>query len=315
MKRAQDDPVPLEFVRHTKQKQEFFDPRNLPAEMWTYIFSFIPQDLHAVFLLVCHAWKENVAEGYNLNTVTIFSLGYTELLKWKIRSYDGLQFDPSCAVSTALRGHLDTLEFINPYTQMAESVCEAAAIGGHLNVLQWLRKQSPPCPWNKKTCKAAARGGHMKVLQWLRKQSPPCPWNEQTCMAAAEGGNLDVLKWLRAHGCPWNKRTCQAAARGGHMEVLKWARKNGCPWDARTCAKAAGGGHLEVLKWLRDNGCPWDFRTPEAAFSNRRWDVLKWAIENGYHWRRRFHLVSEIQILRRYGREDIIALLNEHFHS
>jgi hypothetical protein len=38
----------------------------------------------------------------------------------------------------------------------------------------------------------------LEVLQWLRNQDPPCPWNEHTCTAAAANGNLDVLQWLRS---------------------------------------------------------------------------------------------------------------------
>jgi len=42
-----------------------------------------------------------------------------------------------------------------------------------LDVLQWLRSQEPPCPWDKRTCYAAAMYGHLDVLQWLRTQDPP----------------------------------------------------------------------------------------------------------------------------------------------
>ena len=39
----------------------------------------------------------------------------------------------------------------------------------------------------------SARAGKLELLQWLRAQDPPCPWNEGTCLAAAKGGHLKVL--------------------------------------------------------------------------------------------------------------------------
>ena len=44
--------------------------------------------------------------------------------------------------------------------------------------------------------------GWLSVLKWLRKQSPPCPWDANTCLAAAKEGHLEVLKWLKKNGCP-----------------------------------------------------------------------------------------------------------------
>jgi hypothetical protein len=50
-------------------------------------------------------------------------------------------------------------------------------------MLQWLRKQDPPCPWDSRACSNAAQRGHLEVLKWLRGQDPPCPWD-----SAAEDG-------------------------------------------------------------------------------------------------------------------------------
>ncbi len=42
-------------------------------------------------------------------------------------------------------------------------------------MLQWLRQQQPPCPWDEETCYYAAERGHLAMLQSLRQQQPPCP--------------------------------------------------------------------------------------------------------------------------------------------
>mmetsp|Transcript_8247 Transcript_8247/g.17064 ORF Transcript_8247/g.17064 Transcript_8247/m.17064 type:complete len:85 (+) Transcript_8247:1-255(+) len=52
----------------------------------------------------------------------------------------------------------------------------------------------------------AAMGGHLEVLQWLREEGSP--WNEYTCYdeytceVAARGGHLELLRWALENGCP-----------------------------------------------------------------------------------------------------------------
>jgi hypothetical protein len=84
-----------------------------------------------------------------------------------------------------------------------------AAGAGRLDVLEWLRSQDPPCPWDNTSfgmdsnaCTHAAYSGHLDVLVWLRSQDPPCPWDEWVCRYAAINGHLDVLEWAKANRCP-----------------------------------------------------------------------------------------------------------------
>jgi hypothetical protein len=91
-------------------------------------------------------------------------------------------------------------------------LCEVAAGGGHLKVLQWGRAQMPAAPWGVKTVSAAARGGHEQVLQWLRAQEPPCPWGVDSCAAAAQGGLRGVLRWMPP--CPWDAKTSIGGGEG-----------------------------------------------------------------------------------------------------
>ena len=69
-------------------------------------------------------------------------------------------------------------------------------------MLQWLRTQDPPCPWDESTCEAAAGGGHLEMLQWLRAQDPPCPWDVSTCTLAYDRGYVDILLWLVSQDPP-----------------------------------------------------------------------------------------------------------------
>jgi hypothetical protein len=48
-----------------------------------------------------------------------------------------------------------------------------AAWNGHLQIVQWLRAQDPPCPWDSGAVTAAAENGHLQIVQWLRAQDSP----------------------------------------------------------------------------------------------------------------------------------------------
>ena len=217
----------------------------------------------------------------------------------------------------AIAGDLEALQWARGHScPWDEDTCAAAARGGHLDVLQWMRSQDPPCPWNTWTCSVAAehghlgvlqwlrangcswdentssyaaRRGHLAVLQWLRSQDPPCPWDQQVCNEAARRGHLPTLQWLRSQDppCPWDDWTCMhVSAVEGHLPILQWARSQDPPgpWSNFTCAVAANSGHRVVLQWLRASGCPWDELTCSEAALGGRLEVLQWAREHGCPW-------------------------------
>ena len=104
------------------------------------------------------------------------------------------------------------------------------------------------------TC-AAAKNGHLEVLQWMRAQHPPCPWNSKVCYWAARNGHLEVLRWARSQGCPWHKGVPLIAARRGHLEVLVWLINEGFSHNKSKCREAAEDGGeraRKVLEWLNE---------------------------------------------------------------
>jgi hypothetical protein len=70
-------------------------------------------------------------------------------------------------------------------------------------------------------CEKAAEGGHLQVLQWAVEQG--CDMDQQVCSAAALYGHLELLKWARQHGAPWDEDVCTLAAGRGDLEMLQWA--------------------------------------------------------------------------------------------
>lgn len=127
----------------------------------------------------------------------------------------------------------------------------AAARGGHIETLAWLRDHG--CRFDDLVMPSAAEGGHIDAMAWLRDNGAEL--TSEACYWAAEAGQLDALRWLRANGCPWDKCTCLHAAYEGHLEILQWAMAGGCPCDPLATTFAVIGGHLDVAEWTLKQGC------------------------------------------------------------
>lgn len=126
--------------------------------------------------------------------------------------------------------------------KVKEVGAEEAARLGYLNTLMHLHARVRL--WQTEyLCEAAAMGGHLEVLQWLRVNN--CPWDRDTCAYAAMRGRFEFLKWARLNGCPWDGVTCATATHGKHLEILKWLCANGCPWRLYTRRDAKGLGYFE----------------------------------------------------------------------
>ena len=153
-----------------------------------------------------------------------------------------------------IRAFTDVIrDAIGEYGSITELSPTEAARRGCLGTLKSLHRRGRMM-FDKELCKAAARGGQLEVLQWLREND--CPWNADTYVGAAHGGKLKVLQWARKKGCPWDVMTCAAATECGNLEVLKWLRQNSCPWNLQNCASiAADIGHKKLSAWIV-NGTP-----------------------------------------------------------
>ena len=98
-------------------------------------------------------------------------------------------------------------------------------IGWPLEVLKWLRQQG--CRLDLEWCaQAAAYGGHSEVLKWC-KGAGYRSLNWRVCDIFAENSYLGLLQWARANRFLWDKTTCQAVAKGGttghpHLAPREW---------------------------------------------------------------------------------------------
>ncbi|WZN58864.1 hypothetical protein HKI87_01g03880 [Chloropicon roscoffensis] len=71
-------------------------------------------------------------------------------------------------------------------------------------------------------CTGAVMGGHLELLKFLRGMGTPCLW-PWCCTWAAKGGHLEVLKWLSTQSYHWSRSDCRdAALEYGHQHVIEW---------------------------------------------------------------------------------------------
>lgn len=136
----------------------------------------------------------------------------------------------------ALDGDLEFLKKVHEFdnTLINERTWAAAAEGGHIQILEWLKENK--ISLNNLVFEGAVSGGQIKVLDWAFENR--CSWNEDCCLVAASEGNFEVLKWLRAHGCPWDENVILVAFRERHLGIAKWARENGCPIPKKVFLKS-----------------------------------------------------------------------------
>ncbi len=201
-------------------------------------------------------------------TFIVVARRHLECLKWML-SADAPGGPCPCQLNTLsiVAGHhgLAALQWFHAHCQLSETLWnievtgEAARLGDQA-MLEWLRAQSPPVPWDACVCMAAAARGDISMLSWLRNQDPPAPWDEATTEVAAELPDMRTLIWLRAQDppCPWDASSCEAAAGAGLTDTLVWLRGQNppCPFSQDCTVAAAACGSIETLQWLLDNGCP-----------------------------------------------------------
>ena len=120
-------------------------------------------------------WNENIAKHFCYH-------GHLNYLPWlKIQEYP-YQWNSTLSQLAAMGGHLDVLIWLKQQDPPCpiDNICYIKAIiKGNLRIVQWLYQQK--IPWNIKCCTIAARYGYFHILQWLREQDPPCPWDEKVC--------------------------------------------------------------------------------------------------------------------------------------
>ena len=125
--------------------------------------------------------------------------GSVEILRWLMEDKGWEPNLYTVGEWAGFGGSVEVLEYLleRGYALRRGKACEAAARGGCLEALKFLRGLDPPCPWSAYICNEAAQGGHLEVLKWLRAQNPPCPWRRHECRTEAEwSDHTHIVQWI-----------------------------------------------------------------------------------------------------------------------
>ena len=136
-----------------------------------YMMRSFARDGHFDLLQWARSSKVRPAYWTCMVTADAAKRGDLEMIKWMRNEADppiapGNMYCPEGWIAT------DGCTLLYP-TKGIE--CAAAARGGQLETLQWLRAQDPPFPWTNRTFENAIESGHLHVLKWAQAQERPCP--------------------------------------------------------------------------------------------------------------------------------------------
>ncbi len=162
-------------------------------------------------------------------------------------------------------------------------ITKTVAERGDIGMMRWMRAQNPPAEWGKEVTRAAAGKSDTGMLKWLRAQDPPCPWGEDTCKRAVEGGLVDTLSWLRAQNppCPFGEECFEAAADDSDLKILEWLLEAGCPFGSKTAQHVCLLGDLPLLKRFHSAGCSLDSKCLYRAANLGNLQMVEWLCDQG----------------------------------
>jgi hypothetical protein len=177
------------------------------------------------------------------------TLGDLETMKWAIAENTGTtgiaanhasDFFVPVIKAAASGGHIHILEYLRPTENMEvfySKVTGMAARHGHVAILEWASANTDFI-WAYTCFLAAINGSHFKVLVWLNSHFPDALMNHPYPMRmAAQVGDIEVFKWLRNNGMKWHPSTYTVAKKFLHFDIAEWALKNGCPKDEHSRGK------------------------------------------------------------------------------
>jgi len=229
------------------------------------MFELLPDHLFRVCVLNGLGPKD-LASLAGVSKKCAAAVASTEVMRWAnlaklipsehFQTIGGHSLQPLCvkeACSHAARdGNLVVLELLyNTGCPLRGAVSMvAAAAGGHLDVMRWLRKRGCmfDLSWYAKSSDFAVKGGHLEVIKWLHESGGA--FDTDSSRRAAFYGKLDILKFLYSHNLCWGFTSPVSTRRGSLYPTYPTSAPQFTlgQWKS-VCRSAAEGGQLEVLKW------------------------------------------------------------------
>ncbi|KAJ8517994.1 hypothetical protein ON010_g18256 [Phytophthora cinnamomi] len=200
--------------------------------------------------------------------------GHLNIVRWLIKNSNWDELVGDAFVVAVGSGQLKTAQFLHEkYKPNSLYISANVASEDDNDMIRWLNNTAHKYKYS--AVDAAASGGHLDMIQWLHVNYPNC-FSTRTMDCAARNGQLEVVKFLHANrpeGCTTN--AMNGAAANGHFDMVQWLhqhRREGCTTDAiDSCS------HMKILKWLnasRREGCT--SKAMGKAMMMKRFDIAKW---------------------------------------
>lgn len=110
------------------------------------------------------------------------------------------------------------------YLPLSDKLVYAAAVHGHLHLLEWLRDKG--CDWHVYTWQAVAINGHLDTFKWLVDQNASWFFAEEIVSFAVVGGQLNVLEWIYAHAESATYDVSIVVTLVGCLDTFKWIHEH-----------------------------------------------------------------------------------------
>jgi hypothetical protein len=182
-----------------------------------------------------------------------YSSGNRDTIKWVIKHRWGDDwFEPAVAsadldlIGWALSsGHCDG------YFQAGrDRIAWEAARTNNKRVIQWLRDTNSVDEFDTRAMCGAALGGHLDLVEWL--YAAGFPWDCQVTYEAAKGKHYRLLEWLVDHGCLSYPYVISFLISDRQFDMARRLHAKGCPLQRRgSLARARrAGADAEFMSWL-----------------------------------------------------------------
>lgn len=188
-----------------------------------HIFSFLGRESYLFVAPVCKIWRETYRRAtgsetpqtkvlYALENLAVLQFGKANKLSW----------DAKCFALLCGKGDLPMVLWAaqNNIPFDYRALCCAARSGALPVVMYLLHKHGiVKAVEGQDVCAAAAAGGHLHVLKYLRDHG--FHWDDMVTLEAAYYGHLHIIEYARSQNCPWHTNVASVAAYNGDLELLK----------------------------------------------------------------------------------------------
>jgi hypothetical protein len=277
-------------------------------DFWKHCFEFVGPGRYLQASL-CTTASYNYAAMYGTTSFVNLVLPSTKLLKFA--QAQGYHLSSKICDVAARACDLATLKRMTRLCKCLHSAGNAAARGGQLINLRWLRRKG--FDWEPDCFEHACFSGSEEMLDYLWQSRCPRPYYESgiyvqavladsevpltwlhlhqvespnyasMCDIAAAGGHVKVLRWLQERGHELTDSVCTIAAQHGQLAVLEFALNLKLP-GLKVCTTAAEHNQLAALMYARQRGLAWDAQVCKIAAEKGHFSIMAYAHENGCPW-------------------------------